>query len=193
MGNNGFNTTHLDPMHKMALGWAAPTWVDESGWYELEDVRWSGQLLVLPRQDGGDGREYLVVENRQPSTSDDLYDDNVAGQGLVLWHVIPSPQAHANPPACMPANEWLDKTDSTLRRGVRLLRPGIVFAYTTDSVWNMEEAYDIDGFGLLCPGQGSPHNALLWSDGTPSGYGIGNFSPEASPLQTFFVHVGGLP
>ncbi len=193
MANNAYATPHPDPMHRMALGWAAPTWVAESGWYELEDVRATGELLVLPRRNGGDGREYFVLEHRRTPNLDGLYDDGVGGNGLVLWHVIADPLAHANPPGCMAANEWLDKANNFARRGVRVLRPDIAYIGTMESVWNLEDAYNLDGYGLVCPGQGTPHNALLWSDWTPSRYQIGGFSSQYDLVQTFYVLVPNLP
>jgi len=192
MAANSGSTPHMDPMHKLALGWATPTWIDESDTYELEQVRVSREIAVLPNK-GGDGREYFLLEHRRSGTYNqpELYDEGVAGLGIVIWHVIESPLKNCMAPACMDQQEWLDKTNNNVRRGVRVLRRGIEFSGTGNSVWSLEEGYDL-GWNLTCPNQGTPRNVLRWADGSHSRYLLGDFSTEwPETTMSFYVHVVG--
>jgi hypothetical protein len=192
--SQGDTSTYLDPVHRLALGWVTPFWINESGWYELTSVATGGDVAILPRKNGGDGREYFLLERRRDQF---LWAGNYdAGHGsldgIVIWHVVESPARSQFGPSCMDPQEWLDKTDNNGRRGIRVLRPDIEYAAARESEWNMQEGYDITSFALTCPNQGVPHNALIWSDGTPSGYAITDF-PESMPgvdaPMTFYVEV----
>lgn len=82
---------HLDPWHKCSLSWSEP---------RIRSLR-AGGVAVLPatqltQADApvilydplGDPNEFFMVEYRTPSSPvGNGYDRNVAGSGLVIWHV----------------------------------------------------------------------------------------------------------
>lgn len=81
-------TYHLDPWHKLRLGWCEP---------RIVDLR-NGGLVSLPGSASGatdkpvilyDSQrgtaEYFILEYRTGSAGS--YDDNVRDSGLVIWHV----------------------------------------------------------------------------------------------------------
>ena len=85
-------TCHLDPWHKMQLGW------DEPRIEEITSQKWTympvaqlgnprAPLILYDSRRGPD--EYFILEARTPkSAKGGGYDDNVAGTGLVIWHVL---------------------------------------------------------------------------------------------------------
>jgi M6 family metalloprotease-like protein len=184
MGDNRHTTTHLDPIHKLALGWVTPGYATVPATYAVEDVKRSELVLVLPRALDGDGKESFVVETRYTWTDGTLYDERMDAAGAVVWHYVEDPAQSDEPPACMTPAQWANVT-SNGRRAIRLLRPNIVFSSGLAADWD-EEDYDLDDAGLVCPGAGVPANALLWADGTPSGWALRDFS-AAGEIMTFDV------
>jgi M6 family metalloprotease-like protein len=170
MGDNAGTTSHLDAPTKFALGWLTPVYAPSDGAYELPDVRTGGTALVLPRSDQGDGREFFVLENRRAVNGDGLYDSGVGANGGILWHVVESSTVNATPPACTTPLEWAPISGNG-RRGLRVMRPGVNKASSLLSSWNMGD-YDLVDNGLACPGVVPVRNALLWADGSASGYGL---------------------
>lgn len=85
---------HMDPWHKMWLGWAEP---------RIQSLR-TGGVISLPATQAtdtnapvvlydplkfGTTNEYFMLEYRtQSSTNGSSFDRNVAGNGLVIWHVV---------------------------------------------------------------------------------------------------------
>jgi M6 family metalloprotease-like protein len=89
--DDDMRTYHLDPWHKMKLGWSEP---------RMRSLRAPGtEVLTSPTMlkpdapvilfdPGRAGNEYFVLEYRSPTSRTGLhYDENVAGAGLVVWHV----------------------------------------------------------------------------------------------------------
>lgn len=185
MGDNSGTTSHIDGPTKLALGWVTPLVAPADGAYTLDDVRSSGTLAVLPRETGGSGQEFFVLENRDPEHNDGLFDTGTGINGVLVWHVVEAPAQNANPPACMTPAEWAGVSGNA-RRGVRLLRPGIDFvASGGSSSWN-DSDYDLLDGGATCPGIWPVRNSLLWADGGASGYGVSDWS-AASPTASFVI------
>jgi M6 family metalloprotease-like protein len=82
---------HLDPWHKMALSWSEP---------RVGSLRAGGKAVVAAAQltqanapvilydPLGDPNEYFMLEYRTPTSPvGSGFDRNVAGSGLVIWHV----------------------------------------------------------------------------------------------------------
>ena len=184
MGDNFFNTTHLDPVNKLALGWLTPYYAQFDGTATIHDVKVSESVVVLPRDQNGDGKEFFILENRIDTFNDPLYDSATGLQGIIVWHSVESPTQSANPPACTPMATWNTVTGNG-RRGIRVLRPGISFASSLPSSWDSGD-YDLLDNGLACPGVMPVKNALLWADGSASGWKVTNFS-AAGPVMDFFV------
>jgi M6 family metalloprotease-like protein len=82
---------HLDPWHKMALSWSEP---------RIRSLRAGGKEILSAAQltqanapvilydPLGDPNEYFMIEYRTPASPVGAgFDRNVAGSGLVIWHV----------------------------------------------------------------------------------------------------------
>ncbi len=83
---------HLDPWHKIQLGWDEPR-VEEitaQSWVYLPVTQVSDPHAPLILYDSARGpSEYFILECRNPaSAKGGGYDDQVAGTGLAIWHVI---------------------------------------------------------------------------------------------------------
>ncbi|MBI5365167.1 MAG: hypothetical protein HZA53_18460 [Planctomycetes bacterium] len=174
MGSNTSTTTHLDPFHKLCLGWVTPRYAPIDGDYALLDVKESGTVLVLPRDTDGDGAECFLVEVRRTSFGSPLYDTVIGANGAVVWHVVESPPQSDQPPSCTTAAEWAAFSGNG-RRAIRVVRPGIDYAGGAASDWTAG-SYDLLDHGLNCPGgMGSARNALLWADGKESDWNLLGF------------------
>ena len=202
MGDQHATTAHIDPVNKLALGWVTPRTIWNSADVSLTDVKWSREVLILPRRVGGDGAEYFVIENRQHEATDSnaphydesgygngnqLYIDR--GHGLAIWHVIEDSAKSAKPPPCLSQTVWDSFGSANARRGIRLLNPQIAHPDNSDYLWSSLQ-YDLDDGAPLCPSTDDDptqrRNVLLWADGTPSGYAITNVSAFGN-LMTFHV------
>jgi M6 family metalloprotease-like protein len=82
---NGANPAHLAPWHKYTLGWSTPTAVSNPGAVTLGYVEDQNAMLKLNTPNGEAG-EYFLVEYRS-RTSGALYDRNLPGDGLLIWHL----------------------------------------------------------------------------------------------------------
>lgn len=186
MGDNFGTTAHIDAVNKLALGWVTPLVPVSDTTYALDDVRTSGTVAVLPRALDGDGREFFALENRSPDIGDGLFDTGTGLRGIVAWHSVESPVQNAAPPACVAPATWAG-VSGALRRGVRVIRPGVVFATGASSSWNAGDPDLLDD-GVVCPGGGVATNSLRWADGSASGFDLKTFSVNG-PTMTVDVNV----
>jgi M6 family metalloprotease-like protein len=91
-GANGRQSAHLDPWHKLELGWLEP---------RIRSLKAPGsETLVAAHLGAADSAvilfdpargpsEYFIVEYRSPDQSSFSYDQNVCGEGVAIWHVAP--------------------------------------------------------------------------------------------------------
>lgn len=177
------NTPHMNPAYKLALGWVTPGTIVQDGAYELEDIKQSHKVYVLPRTQGGDSKEYYLLENRQNSANNPLYDENIGSSGIGVWHIVEDAASNSAAPQCISGADWSVNQDDNPRSGIRLLRPSLLFS--GDSMWDATN-YDLLDAGLVCPSDGVAQNVLIWADGAASGYEVTNFSPSA-PVMSFSV------
>jgi M6 family metalloprotease-like protein len=82
---------HLDPWHKMQLGWCEPRVRDlhSSGVENLpatQTLRADAPLILYDSQRGLS--EYFIIEYRSQSARGGGYDRNVATEGMAIWHVL---------------------------------------------------------------------------------------------------------
>jgi M6 family metalloprotease-like protein len=77
----GANPSHMGAWDKMHLGWLAPSTSN----FSLPYVETGNAAVKIPVQDGLP-EEYFLVEYRSP-TSGALFDRNIPGTGLLIWHV----------------------------------------------------------------------------------------------------------
>ena len=88
---SGTDTFHLDPWHKMQIGWCEPRLVDlrTGGVYRLPaaPMRSNNAPLILHDPRRGT-EEFFMLEYRTPiSPALTNYDRNVISTGLVVWHI----------------------------------------------------------------------------------------------------------
>lgn len=93
MSSTGNEYFHLDAWHKMRMGFNKPTIVPITKWWRtkmhstLFAASQKANFNPIIFYDPSKGyNEYFMVEFRRPEAWS--YDVNVAGQGIVLWHVI---------------------------------------------------------------------------------------------------------
>jgi M6 family metalloprotease-like protein len=155
-------TYHLDAWHKMQLGWCEP---------RIRSLRAPGtDVLTSPTMVKPDapvilydpvrgGSEYFVLEYRSTTSRTGLhYDENVAGAGLVIWHV----QQDGNK--------------------VPVLLPGL--NGNSDYAVNAMGAPAL-ARGVATPwGSGTETPTLRWEDGSSTGVRIAvpPFAPTASAI-----------
>jgi M6 family metalloprotease-like protein len=176
---------HPDPLSKLALGWANPTIVERDGIFALEDIKLSHRIVVLPRKPGKVNDEYFILENRQDAPDNALYDKHLSDSGIAVWHIIESKSDNGLPPQCLTPGVWAETGNGQARRGLRVLRPGVVNSNSA-SLWGGAD-YDLLDTGLVCPDEAPTsadrRNALIWADGTPSGYSILDWSAAAQTMS----------
>lgn len=141
--------------HYMHLGWAEPTVVTQSGYYDVPREP-AGSSFILYDPDRGTD-DYFIVENRAPIPG--TYDQGVGSTGLMIWRVdeseytvlgftgwlelvhraaINPPLTHDHPARTVDDLTWRDGTATDL--AVRAISPA-------DDV--MRVYFDVRGPGVL--------------------------------------------
>lgn len=83
--DNHTSGTHLDPIHKLKLGWSTPglrSLLTQE--FTLGPVETTGNFTILADNHGA--REYFIVENR--STTASAFDANLPQGGVLVWRVV---------------------------------------------------------------------------------------------------------
>jgi M6 family metalloprotease-like protein len=87
--NTGFS--HLDPYHKIKLGFVSPILVNSSGTYMVNSTDpnepSSYNVLKIPIRADNDKVEYFLVENRRAVGFDSLILDSSPSGGIAVWHI----------------------------------------------------------------------------------------------------------
>ena len=82
---------HLDPWHKMFLGWAEPQLVElgveQDFTLKPPTLGLSNHALLLYDPANVDGKEFYMAEYRSSAPSHSTYDVEVWQSGLMLWQV----------------------------------------------------------------------------------------------------------
>jgi hypothetical protein len=157
-----YSPVHLDPIHKLKLGWLDHRIATKSGIFTLQDVETHHEALILYSHKRGKA-EWFILENRWRGNS---YDAGAVGQagipsdGIAIWHVIEDPavfnQVKPFPPTGA-EGEWG-------RLGVRLIR-----ANGGNPVDDSKALFGMQGDFIS--DDTKPAN-LRWLDGTPSGFEV---------------------
>jgi hypothetical protein len=175
MDQSPSNPPHLDPFHKMKLGWVMPKIVTKSGQYEIRDIETSHEVYILYKASHG-AKEYFIVENRWRGNS---YDQFLPFSGFVVWHIIEDPKVYESlpvPPSVNP-NDWNDpKWQGWARRAIRMIRPIYGPPYN-EALWDGSSPQT--GYDLLSVDPNPNHVTLRWADGTPSGFSIRAIPPSS--------------
>lgn len=186
---NSNHTPHPDALNKLSLGWVSPTIIQGDGIHALQDVKKSGEVIVLPRTPGKATDEYFLLENRQTAADNTFYDQSLVDSGVAVWHVIAGPADNGLPPACLTPADWSETGNGNARRGNRLLRPQLSSANNLNALWN-DNHYDLLDTGLVCPDDAASatdrRNVLRWADGTASGFNLLNW-PASAETMTFQI------
>jgi M6 family metalloprotease-like protein len=80
------HTVHLDPIHKLKLGWIEPAVYRTSTAESASVPSFSSGSVALFWDVARGPREYFIMERRSPVS----YDANVADDGIFIWHNRPS-------------------------------------------------------------------------------------------------------
>ncbi|MCB0167700.1 MAG: hypothetical protein KDI79_25970, partial [Anaerolineae bacterium] len=184
MDQSPHNPPHLDPFHKLRLGWLTPKLITSDGWYTIRSVETHHEVAILYDPIRGDD-EYFIIENRWKGTS---YDQFLPDQGLAIWHIMENPAIFDTLPTPPNVNglQWNDpKWKGWSRRGIRMIRP----IYGPPINWSLwDGANPQTGYNLLSVDPNPNHVTLRWADGSPSGFSIMSF-PPASSQMTIYVKV----
>lgn len=144
---------HLDPIHKLALGWVTPRTAVAAGTATLEDVRNAREVIRLPRRRAHSIDECYALELRTSESSDKYYDSPLDGTGIAVGHSVTRAAGGDQPPVCISQADWDSWTEGHPgRQGIRLIRPSIE-RNVGDPLWT-NQSYDLDDQGLICPGAG---------------------------------------
>jgi M6 family metalloprotease-like protein len=175
---------HLDPFHKLRLGWIPPKVVNMDGCYKIRDIETHNEAYILCDRAQGN-KEYYIVENRWPATS---YDSTLPDVGLGVWHIMEDPAVFgALPaPAGSPPAEWAKvQPHDWARRGIRMIRP-VYGPPFNDALALWEGSDPVTGYDLLPVDPDPNHVELRWIEGSPTKFAIKNF-PVASPQMKVYI------
>ena len=175
------NPTHLDPFHKLRLGWLTPKVITEDGWYKFRDVETSNEVHIL-YDPNRSNTEYFIIENRWPGNS---YDSNLPSSGLAIWHIIEDPTVFDSlpTPPNVDSQKWNDsKWKGWSRRAIRMIRPIYGPPYN-NALWDGSSSKT--GYDLLSVDSNPNHVTLKWADGTPSGFAIKSISSAGKEMQAY--------
>jgi M6 family metalloprotease-like protein len=179
------NPPHLDPFHKLRLGWIVPKVITSSGWHEIPDVETHREVLILHDPVRG-GKEYYMIENRWPGNS---YDSYLPDSGLAVWHIIEDKSIFSTlpAPAGVSAGLWAGVyPHEWARRGIRLVRPiyGPPINFS-QALW--EGSIPQTSYDLLSVDPNPNHATLKWAeDGSPSGFSIQSI-PVSGPKMNVYI------
>lgn len=169
---------HLDPVHKLKLGWLWPRVRTRPGTYELPDIASTREAIVLASPDRG-ADEYFVVENRRPTGT---YDADVPDHGIGVWHVVEDSNVFDRfPPPHVTTDEW-GLEDGWSRKGIRMIRPLQEPPFgSTLPLWDGSDART--GYDLVSRLRHDEHAALRWADGRPSGFALTGIPASADTVD----------
>jgi len=175
------NPPHLDPFHKLRLGWAVPKVITSDGWYKIHDIESNHEVHILHDPSRGD-KEYYIIENRWGGQS---YDSYLPDSGLAVWHIIEDPNIFDKlpTPPKVDSQQWNDpKWKGWPRRAIRMIRP-IYGPPFNNALWDGSDPQT--GYDLLSVDPNPKHVTLRWADGTPSGFSIKSFPTSSSKMQVY--------
>ncbi|MBO3748357.1 hypothetical protein J5X84_19965 [Streptosporangiaceae bacterium NEAU-GS5] len=113
--------SHLDPFHKLKLGFVTPNVVEINKWttatVSLNAVESSQEITILYDPARAD-KEYFILENRSPSTGGALNYDAFVNGGIAVWHIIEDTATQDQFP---PSGGSDIQSGDWGRKGVRLL------------------------------------------------------------------------
>jgi len=177
-----YKTTHLDPFHKLKLGWALPKIIFRSDRYNLHNVEKHYDIWILLDPTRGTD-EYFIVENRWRGTS---YDQPMADDGgLAIWHIMENPAVYGSVPAprFTDSAKWAALSPGDWgRRAIQMIRP-ILTPPSDDGQALWDGAQPGTDYDLLSKDTNPSHAELRWADGTPSGFNLHSISAAGPTMR----------
>jgi M6 family metalloprotease-like protein len=200
MADGRWTTTHLDGFQKLALGWATPVIVGETGQVTVSALPKSNVVYILPRYNNPWAEEFYLLENRQADMAGAWFDDGILDSGIAVWHIVTDPVANQLKPVGTSQHKW-DITripgdnptsqGQMARNGIRLLRPfddivdgDAVFDDKNHTLWSAAD-YDLqsDDCVLIAVGGAAFRQVLAWADCVPSGYSLDFVDPVQENMR----------
>ena len=173
MGQDGNKFQELDAWSRFMLGWVALWPITQSSNVFFPNMSSSLETFILPRYQGGSGKELFLFEMRTGTPDLDGFGGAQPDHGAIFWHIVEGHDRNMIP-HCLSAGPlmdlWAGTVDDGLRRGVRTIRPDSDFA-GSDQLWD-SDSYLLQDDNTICPGGADPRMRLIWADGTPSGYEV---------------------
>jgi M6 family metalloprotease-like protein len=149
-----FRTNAWQAMH---LGWAEPTVVTQSGFYDVPRSP-AGTSFILYDPDRGTD-DFFIVENRAQTSG--TYDQGVGDTGLVVWRLDES--------VYHPIGGGVDDGEDGF---ITLIRPDGLGSAWSPSLDPFDDQRTIEG--------------VTWRDGTPSNIAIRAISPASDVMRVYF-------
>ncbi len=185
-----YGDNHIDPFHKIRLGWIQAPMILATGYYPFDAVETSHVAYIL-HDPGRGSQEYFIIENRQPGLA---YDSAIPDQGLGIWHIMEDPNVYQNltTPPGVNAADWASISPYDWgRRAIRMIRP--VYGPPFDNRKALWDGSDpATGYDLLSNDPNPNHVTLKWSDGMPTGFSVRKIS-AAGPHMEALVEVPWQP
>ncbi len=200
LANNRTTTTHLDPWHKLMLGWVTPVVVDQDSVLKIMPVAKSNEVYILPRYNNPFGEEFYILEFRKEGMGHPYFDEAISDSGIAVWHIVTDPTQIVNSPIGVTQAFWdtlnvdAGKPGSVGqmgRKGIRLIKPfddivngTAVFNNANQKLWDFGK-YDLESHACfqIIPNDQSFQNKLAWADCTASGYSLKFLSWAIEPME----------
>lgn len=177
---------HLDPLHKLKLGWLNPEIATGEGLYYLNATTFghgnSALVLMNPRRST---KEYFILEVRKKQR----YDANLTDEGLAIWRVYEDMDNYEKirKPIGVDVNCFQKERKDFGRVGVQLIQPyfsaGNPANFST-ALWDGADSRT--GYDIPVQSNNPNRMTLKWADGTPSGIEIKNIS-QAGQTMSFYL------
>lgn len=198
MADNQGRSPHLDPMHKLALGWVTPRLITGSGDLAVAEIKQSDTVYIMPRYNNTHEEEYFIMENRQANMGPAYFDALINDSGIAVWQVVSDRTQNIKAPVGITTNAWqtlhfatdpVGSQGQMGRNGLRLIRPfqnmqpdGTAIFVDADAknnvFWDNDELSLLSGACAL-----SGPTTLTWSDCTASGYSLDFLSAPSNAMS----------
>ncbi len=180
------NSAHLDPMHKLALGWVTPKLITASGELSVAEIKLGDTVYIMPHYNSALEEEYFIIENRKKNMGAAYFDALINDSGIGVWHVVSDRTQNIKAPVGVTTAAWEDLhfTDDPAgsqgqmgRNGVRLIRPFQVMQPDGTAVFANVAAknnvfWDKTELGLHSGPCAIGPTTLTWSNCSASGYSL---------------------
>lgn len=177
---------HIDPFHKLKLGWLDFEVAESDGLYFLDATtaghRNSALILMNPKRSM---KEYFILEVRKK----EKMDQNLQDEGLAIWRVVENASKHKNLEKPRGVDNACFQREIGLygRGAVQLIQPvftaGDRPSFST-ALWDGTDPRT--GYDIPAVNRNPDRVSLNWADGTPSGIEIKNIS-KAGRTMYFYV------